>query len=59
MRGPHDAEMGGLTMPMCAETMNSGAVDFLTNPVDDKELLAAVGRALAFLRSAHVRPYRR
>jgi len=40
-------------VPMCAKAMKSGAVDFLTKPVDDKELLAAVHRALA--RSAKVR----
>lgn len=34
-------------VPMCAEAMKAGAVDFLTKPVDDEELLAAVARALA------------
>jgi FixJ family two-component response regulator len=36
--------------------MKSGAVDFLTKPVDDADLLAAVGRALdksAALHQAH------
>ena len=34
-------------VPMCAKAMKSGAVDFLTKPVDDTELLAAVRRALS------------
>jgi FixJ family two-component response regulator len=34
-------------VPMCAEAMKAGAIDFLTTPVDDEELLAAVTRALA------------
>jgi len=33
-------------IPMCAKAMKAGAVDFLTKPVDDEELLAAVGRGL-------------
>jgi FixJ family two-component response regulator len=40
----------------CAEAMKSGAVDFLTKPADDADLLAAVGRALekaAALQQAH------
>jgi FixJ family two-component response regulator len=40
-------------VPMCAEAMKGGAVDFLTKPVDDKELLDAVNRALT--RSAEAR----
>jgi FixJ family two-component response regulator len=38
---------------MCADAMKAGAIDFLTKPVDDVELLAAIDRALA--RSAGVR----
>ncbi len=38
---------------MCAGAMKAGAVDFLTKPVDEEELLAAVGRALG--RSVEVR----
>jgi FixJ family two-component response regulator len=34
-------------VPMCADAMKTGAVDFLTKPVDDEDLLAAVARALA------------
>jgi FixJ family two-component response regulator len=33
-------------VPMCIKAMKAGAVDFLTKPVDDEELLAAVSRAL-------------
>jgi FixJ family two-component response regulator len=40
-------------VPMCAEAMKAGAVDFLIKPVDDDELLAAVSRALA--RSVEIR----
>ncbi len=38
---------GRADVSTCAEAMKAGAVDFLTKPVDDEELLAAVGRALA------------
>jgi FixJ family two-component response regulator len=34
-------------VPMCAEAMKAGAIDFLTKPVDDEQLLPAVARALA------------
>lgn len=37
---------GNGDVPMCAEAMKAGAVDFLTKPVDDTALLAAVARAL-------------
>jgi FixJ family two-component response regulator len=33
-------------VPMCAKAMKAGAVDFLTKPVDDEDLLASAGRAL-------------
>ncbi|HEY3901714.1 MAG TPA: response regulator [Chthoniobacter sp.] len=33
-------------VPMCVSAMKAGAVDFLTKPVDDEKLLAAVERAL-------------
>jgi FixJ family two-component response regulator len=34
-------------VPMCADAMKAGAIDFLTKPVDDEKLLSAVTRALA------------
>jgi len=40
-------------VPMCADAMKAGAVDFLTKPVDDEKLLCAVSRAL--VTSAEVR----
>lgn len=43
-------------VPMCAKAMKSGAIDFLGKPVDDTELLTAVGRALE--RSVEVRKTR-
>jgi FixJ family two-component response regulator len=39
-------------VPMCARAMKAGAVDFLTKPVNDEDLLASVSRALE--RSAKV-----
>ena len=44
---------GRASVPMCAQAMKAGAIDFLTKPVDDEDLLAAVSRALA--RSVEVR----
>jgi FixJ family two-component response regulator len=40
-------------VPMCARAMKSGAVDFLTKPVDDTVLITAVSRALE--RSSEIR----
>ena len=40
-------------VPMCADAMKAGAIDFLTKPVDDEKLLDAVSRALD--RSAEIR----
>lgn len=39
-------------VPMCAQALKAGAVDFLTKPVDEETLLAAVTRALE--RSAEI-----
>jgi FixJ family two-component response regulator len=38
---------GQADVPMCAQAMKLGAFDFLTKPVDDTVLLAAIGNALA------------
>jgi two-component system, LuxR family, response regulator FixJ len=43
-------------IPMCAQAMKAGAVDFLTKPVDDETLLAQVLHALD--RSAGIRALR-
>lgn len=40
-------------VPMCAEAMKAGAIDFLTKPVDADQLLAAVQRGLT--RSSEVK----
>lgn len=37
-------------VPMCAKAMKAGAVDFLTKPVDDEVLLAAVSQGLELAR---------
>jgi FixJ family two-component response regulator len=37
---------GRADVPMCAQAMKRGAVDFLTKPVNDEDLLTAVRRAL-------------
>lgn len=44
---------GHADVPMCADAMKAGAIDFLTKPVEDEDLLDAVGRALS--RSAEIR----
>jgi FixJ family two-component response regulator len=38
---------GHADVPMCAEAMKRGAVDFLTKPIDETALFPAVNRALA------------
>ena len=38
---------GHADVPMCAQAMKRGAVDFLTKPVDESQLFSAVTRALA------------
>jgi FixJ family two-component response regulator len=37
---------GRANVPMCAQAMKRGAADFLTKPVNDTDLLAAIHRAL-------------
>jgi FixJ family two-component response regulator len=53
----HQAQIVFITghgdVPTCAGAMKAGAVDFLTKPVDDEDLLSAVHRAL--IRSIEVR----
>lgn len=44
---------GNSNVPTCVEAMKAGAVDFLTKPIDDTALLAAVDHALT--RSAQER----
>ena len=34
------------TIPMCVRAMKGGAVDFLTKPFDDQDLVAAIGKAI-------------
>jgi FixJ family two-component response regulator len=34
------------TVPLCAQAMKAGAVDFLLKPVDEQDLLEAISRAL-------------
>ncbi len=46
---------GNGDIPMCAQAMKSGAVDFLPKPFDDEELLAAVERALVCSREQRLR----
>jgi FixJ family two-component response regulator len=48
--GPHPVSIvflsGRADVPMCADALRRGAVDFLTKPVDESLLFAAVARAL-------------
>jgi FixJ family two-component response regulator len=48
--GPHPVSIvflsGRADVPMCADALRRGAVDFLTKPVDEALLFAAVARAL-------------
>jgi RNA polymerase sigma factor (sigma-70 family) len=44
---------GRADVPMCATAMKRGAVDFLTKPVKDSDLIAAVDRALDLSRQRH------
>jgi FixJ family two-component response regulator len=43
---------GRADVPMCAQAMKRGAADFLTKPVNDADLLAAIRRALEHDRRA-------
>jgi FixJ family two-component response regulator len=45
---------GRADVPMCAQAMKRGALDFLTKPVDDADLVAAVCRALEQDRAARL-----
>jgi FixJ family two-component response regulator len=45
---------GRADVPMCAQAMKDGATDFLTKPVNDSDLLTAVGRALEHDRQARI-----
>jgi FixJ family two-component response regulator len=45
---------GRADVPMCAQAMKDGATDFLTKPVNDADLLAAVRRALERDRRARL-----
>jgi FixJ family two-component response regulator len=44
---------GRADVPMCATAMKRGAVDFLTKPVKDSDLIAAVDRALDLSSQRH------
>jgi FixJ family two-component response regulator len=48
---------GHSDVPTCTQAMKSGAVDFLTKPFDDEELISAVKRALGRAEE-HVRKRR-
>jgi FixJ family two-component response regulator len=43
---------GRADVPMCVQAMNRGAADFLTKPVKDTDLFAAIRRALEHDRNA-------
>ena len=43
---------GRADVPMCAQAMKRGAADFLTKPVNDADLLAAIRRAMQHDRHA-------
>ncbi len=44
---------GRADVPMCAKAMKRGAVDFLTKPVEERDLLAAVSSAPRSLRQGN------
>jgi FixJ family two-component response regulator len=44
---------GRADVPMCAKAMKRGAADFLTKPVEESDLLAAVGDALKISREGN------
>jgi FixJ family two-component response regulator len=47
------------TVPLCAQAMKAGAVDFLLKPVEEQDLLEAVSRAIAEDRCTQDTQYKR
>ena len=47
------------TVPLCAQALKAGAVDFLLKPVDEKDLLEAISRAIEEDRYTQVKQRKR
>jgi FixJ family two-component response regulator len=47
------------TVPLCAQALKAGAVDFLLKPVDEKALLEAISRAIEEDRYTQVKQRKR